>query len=67
MTKHILFNIVTLFLLNAGDAQPIVFTIDIKHKEQTIENFGASGAWFSERIGRNWPQPKKRTDGRIVI
>ncbi len=40
-------------------AQTITFTINIKNKAQTIQNIGASGAWYSEAIGKYWPQAKK--------
>ena len=35
------------------------FTLQVNNKVQTIDNFGASGAWFSEGIGRYWPAEKK--------
>jgi O-glycosyl hydrolase len=40
-------------------AQTITFTINVKNKAQTIQNIGASGAWYSEAIGKYWPQAKK--------
>lgn len=39
--------------------QPIIFKIDTKNKAQIIENFGAAGCWFSEGIGKYWPEQKK--------
>ena len=39
--------------------QPVIFKIDIKNKAQVIENFGAAGCWFSEGIGKYWPEQKK--------
>ncbi|TKT93241.1 glycoside hydrolase [Dyadobacter frigoris] len=38
---------------------PIIFKIDTKNKAQVIENFGAAGCWFSEGIGKYWPEQKK--------
>jgi O-glycosyl hydrolase len=37
----------------------VQFTIDTKNKAQTIDNIGAAGCWFSEGIGKHWPEPKK--------
>lgn len=37
----------------------LVVTIDTKNKAQIIENIGASGCWYSEGIGKNWPAEKK--------
>jgi len=38
---------------------PLLITIDAKAKAQTIENIGASGCWYSEGIGKNWPAENK--------
>ena len=35
------------------------FTINYQNKRQKIHDFGASGAWNSEVIGKYWPQEKK--------
>ena len=40
-------------------SQPVIFTIHLSKKAQTIENIGASGAWFSEGIGKYWSSGKK--------
>jgi O-glycosyl hydrolase len=40
-------------------SQPVIFKIDTKNKAQVIENFGAAGCWFSEGIGKYWPEEKK--------
>ena len=47
--------------------QPVHFTIDLKQKAQTIDNFGASGTWFSEHIGKNWPDEKKEHLARLLF
>ncbi|MGI4727422.1 MAG: hypothetical protein ACRYFL_01370 [Janthinobacterium lividum] len=53
MMKPILLFLAVFLLINAaGFSQSIVFTINIKNKAQTIASFGASGAWFSEGIGK---------------
>ncbi|RYY19538.1 MAG: beta-glycosidase, partial [Sphingobacteriaceae bacterium] len=60
MIKSIMLFLIGLFLINStGFSQTLVFTINTKHKAQTIDNFGASGAWFSEGIGKYWPAEKK--------
>src|SRR5947209_16552288 len=43
----------------AGFGKPVTFTIDLKRTAQTIDNIGASGAWYSEGIGKYWPDAKK--------
>jgi hypothetical protein len=35
------------------------FTINYHNKKQTIHDFGASGCWNSEVIGKYWPAEKK--------
>jgi len=35
------------------------FTINHQNKKQKIHDFGASGCWNSENIGKFWPQGKK--------
>lgn len=47
--------------------QPITFTINLDHKAQQIENFGASGAWYSEGIGKYWPDAKKERMGELLF
>ena len=37
----------------------ILLTIDAVDRAQTIDNIGASAAWFSEGIGHNWPAAKR--------
>ncbi|MES2773107.1 MAG: glycoside hydrolase [Bacteroidota bacterium] len=47
--------------------QPIQFTIDLKKKVQTVDNFGASGAWFSEGIGKHWAAEKKERMAELLF
>jgi len=35
------------------------FTINYQNKKQKIHDFGASGCWNSENIGKYWPEEKK--------
>ncbi|HEV8084752.1 MAG TPA: glycoside hydrolase, partial [Chitinophagaceae bacterium] len=42
------------------DQNKLVFTIQLNHTVQQIKNIGSSGCWFSEEIGANWPEDKKR-------
>jgi O-glycosyl hydrolase len=44
-----------------------VFTVNTTETVQTIENFGASGCWFSEGIGRYWPQGRKDSIARLLF
>jgi len=75
--KHRHFNalllIIVLSTLNmlAKAAQPadttIKVTIDFNKKAQTIHNIGASGCWFSEGIGRDWPAAKREKIAQLLF
>lgn len=57
-------------LLIASDTafgQAVTFTIDSKRTAQTIDNFGASGAWFSEGIGKYWAADKKERMAELLF
>ena len=59
-----------LFILIVNDtafSQAITFTIDAKKTAQTIVNFGASGAWFSEGIGKYWAADKKERMAELLF
>jgi len=47
--------------------QSVTFTIDPKNTAQTIDNFGASGAWFSEGIGKFWAAEKKERMAELLF
>ncbi|WP_321375706.1 glycoside hydrolase [uncultured Draconibacterium sp.] len=49
----------------SGD--PIDLTIDIASKQQTIQNFGSSDAWNTERIGKYWPETKKEKLAELLF
>lgn len=62
MLKIISFNFLLFLLPFAATAQKtntLAIKIDAKDRAQTIDNFGAAGAWFSEGIGKNWPVAKR--------
>lgn len=44
-----------------------VFTVDTKKTAQKIDNFGASGAWFSEGIGKHWAADKKERMAELLF
>lgn len=46
---------------------PLALTIDISEKHQTIQNFGASDAWNTERIGKYWPEAKKEKLAELLF
>lgn len=48
-------------------SQSVTFTIDPGKKAQTIDNIGASGAWFSEGIGKYWPDEKKERLAELLF
>ncbi len=45
----------------------LVISIDAKQKAQTIDNFGASGCWFSEGIGKYWPVEKRERMAELLF
>jgi O-glycosyl hydrolase len=51
---------ITAFNAFSQNKDPLVFTIQLDHTVQQIRNFGASGCWFSEEIGKTWPEAKKQ-------
>jgi len=59
MKKTFLSAMFMLAFLVLAWSQSITFTINKKNTAQTISNIGASGAWFSEGIGKYWPSEKK--------
>ncbi len=74
MKTGLLLLISCLLLINAslpGQAQeaiaPLTITLDMNETAQTIRNFGASGCWYSEAIGRYWPQPKKQRIAELLF
>lgn len=42
-------------------------TIDINNRAQTIQNFGASGCWYSEPVGLYWPDSTKQQMARLLF
>lgn len=52
----------------AAQTGPVVtVTLDLNQTAQQIRNFGASGCWYSERIGRHWPEPKKERIAELLF
>ncbi len=47
--------------------QPLVISIDLNDRAQTIENIGASGCWYAEPIGKNWPSEKKNKIAELLF
>jgi len=46
---------------------PVELTIDLDAKKQTIQNFGASDAWNTDRIGKYWPTEKKERLAELLF
>ena len=42
-------------------------TIDLTKSAQVIDNFGSSGCWFSEGIGKYWPAEKKEKIAQLLF
>jgi O-glycosyl hydrolase len=47
--------------------KPLIITVDAKNTAQTIQNIGASGCWFSEGIGKNWPVEKREKMAELLF
>ena len=45
----------------------LVITVDAKNTAQTMHNFGASGCWFSEGIGKYWPVEKREKMAELLF
>lgn len=45
----------------------VTVTIDVTDTAQTIRNIGSSGCWYSENIGRYWPQAKKQRIAELLF
>jgi O-glycosyl hydrolase len=56
-------------LTNGASLKDTILTIHIypDRKAQTIENFGSSGCWFSEGIGKYWPAEKKEKIASLLF
>ncbi|MDQ6815568.1 MAG: beta-glycosidase [Bacteroidota bacterium] len=65
--KIVLLLITAQLLIKPSFGQAVTFTIDAKRTAQTIENIGASGAWFSEGIGKYWPPEKKERMAELLF
>ncbi|MEO5683244.1 MAG: glycoside hydrolase [Chitinophagaceae bacterium] len=65
--KQPFLTIICLVTTCLAGAQPVTFTIDKKIKAQSIDNIGASGAWFSEGIGKFWPASKKERIAELLF
>jgi len=61
-------NMVTV-LTSAGQVADttIKITIDFNKTAQTIHNIGASGCWFSEGIGKDWPVAKREKIAQLLF
>lgn len=46
---------------------PVQLTINLDDKKQTIQNFGASDAWNTDRIGKYWPMDKKEKLAELLF
>jgi O-glycosyl hydrolase len=48
-------------------AQTTILTIDRKAEQQTIHSFGASDAWRTQFIGKNWPLEKREAIADLLF
>ncbi|MBD1394784.1 glycoside hydrolase [Mucilaginibacter glaciei] len=45
----------------------IIVTINTGKRAQVIDNIGASGCWFSEGIGKYWPEQKREKIAQLLF
>jgi len=50
-----------------GNDTLITVKIDLQKKAQVIDNFGSSGCWFSEGIGKYWPDAKRQKIAELLF
>ncbi|RYE51593.1 MAG: beta-glycosidase [Sphingobacteriales bacterium] len=50
-----------------GNDTLITVQIDLQKKAQVIDNFGSSGCWFSEGIGKYWPDAKRQKIAELLF
>ena len=66
--KKILLVFLLFALSRFAQAQSTIsLQIDFNRTAQTIENIGASGCWFSEGIGKYWPEEKKQRIAELLF
>ncbi|MGC4038279.1 MAG: glycoside hydrolase [Chitinophagaceae bacterium] len=63
----VVFLFATVVETRAQNSNTIVIQLDVDKKAQRIDNIGASGCWFSEGIGKNWPQEKKERIAELLF
>lgn len=66
LLTYVSFAIIT-FSAFSQDKDKLVFTIKLNNTVQQIRNFGASGCWFSEEIGKKWPEAKKQRMAELLF
>lgn len=67
-SRFIIISLLALTCLTNLQAQtPVIITIDLNNKAQTIQNFGASGCWYSNPIGLYWPDSAKKRMAELLF
>lgn len=57
----------TSICLASGQSQTVTVTLSLNQTAQQIRNIGASGCWYSENIGRYWPDEKKKRIAELLF
>lgn len=66
--RFTIITILTLGCLTHLRAQtPVTVTMDLNNKMQTIQNFGASGCWYSDPAGLNWSDSTKKRMAQLLF
>ncbi len=63
----LLFLIASAITMHLGAQNNINFVVDANSKAQLMDNIGASGCWFSEGIGKYWPDKKKERIAELLF
>ena len=64
ITTTILFAVLTAFPQRKDG---LVFTIYLDSLVQQIRNIGASGCWYTEEIGKQWPDEKRQRIAELLF
>lgn len=65
--KHIISLLLVFATITAYSQHTYTLYLNVDSTYQTIDNFGASGAWFAENIGKYWPQEKKEKIAELLF
>ena len=62
-----IFFLIQACLTNVWAQTPVTIAINLDNKAQTIQNFGASGCWFSDPVGLYWADTTKKRMAELLF